>query len=32
MTDGATLGKAYIQIIPSMEGTGSKWRRCKGRQ
>lgn len=24
MTDGATLGKAYIQIIPSMEGTGSK--------
>ena len=24
MADGATLGKAYIQIIPSMEGTGSK--------
>lgn len=24
MPDGATLGKAYIQIIPSMEGTGSK--------
>lgn len=24
MEDGATLGKAYIQIIPSMEGTGSK--------
>ena len=24
MADGATLGKAYIQVIPSMEGTGSK--------
>ena len=24
MADGATLGKAYIQIIPSMEGAGSK--------
>lgn len=24
MADGATIGKAYIQIIPSMEGTGSK--------
>lgn len=24
MSDGATIGKAYIQIIPSMEGTGSK--------
>lgn len=24
MADGATLGKAYIQIIPSMKGTGSK--------
>ena len=24
MADGATLGKAYIQIIPSMEGTSSK--------
>lgn len=24
MADGATLGNAYIQIIPSMEGTGSK--------
>lgn len=24
MSDGATLGKAYIQIIPSMEGTAPK--------
>lgn len=24
MADGATLGKAYIQIVPSMEGTSSK--------